>query len=101
MTPLGDAQISVWEKPGSYTEVDGYFQFTLSMDYANFHDSNSIGVSLKLIWESREDLNTIKAENDKRMSTFVAKEKRAYEDAYVKAAQERVNQASKIGARPL
>jgi hypothetical protein len=70
------------------------------MDYADFHDNNSIGVSLKLIWESREDLNAIKAENDKRMSTFVAKEKRAYEDAYVKAAQERVNQASKIGARP-
>jgi hypothetical protein len=100
VTPLGDAQISVGEKPGTYPEVDGYFQFTLSMDYANFHDSNSIGVSLKLIWESREDLNAIKAENDKRMSTFVAKEKRAYEDAYVKAAQERVNQASKISARP-
>ena len=100
-TSMGDARFSIYtDTPNVYPETDGFFGFILSMDYADFHDNNSIAVSLKLTWESREDLNAIKAENDKRMSTFVAKEKRAYEDAYVKAAQERVNQASKIVPRP-
>ena len=66
---------------------------------ANFHGNDSFGVQLDLAWESREDQTKIQAENDKRLGTFVAEQKRAYEEAYVKAARERVTLASKIAPR--
>ena len=97
-TPLGDARIRVTE-PKDYGEKDGYFLFTLYLDNANFHDNSSIEVRLDLVWESREDLDKIKAENDKRLGTFVAEQKRAYEEAYVKAARERIVAASKTAPR--
>lgn len=82
-----------------YVEKDGYFLFTLYLDAANFHGNDSISVQLDLEWESREDQDAIKAENAKRLSTFVAEQQRAYEEAYVKAARERVTLASKIVPR--
>jgi hypothetical protein len=87
------------EPPDNYAEKDGYFLFTLYLDNANFHGNESIDVQLDLEWESREDQVKIQAENDKRLSTFVAEQKRAYEEAYVKAARERITMASKIAPR--
>lgn len=98
-TPLGDARI----RPIGLTEItdsgDGYFHFTLYMEMMHFHESNVMGVKLELVWESREDIDAIKAENAKRLGTFVAEQKRAYEEAYVKAARERIVAASKIAPR--
>ena len=96
--PLGDARVAPID-PKEITEKDGYFEFTLNMVYMQFHDNDTIGVKLDLRWETREDLDKIKAENDKRLGTFVAEQKRAYEEAYVKAARERIVAAAKTAPR--
>lgn len=97
-TPLGDARIRRPD-PKDFVENDGYWEFTLYLDHAHFHGAQAIGVQLELTWESREDLEKIRQENDKRMNTFIASQKRAYEEAYVKAARERIEAASKIAPR--
>ncbi len=99
--PQGDAEVSVNKyDPKEFVDLkDGYFEFRLYLDRVNFHDSRSIPVQLELTWESMEDLAKIRAENDKKMSTFVAEQKRAYEEAYIKAARERIAAASKIAPR--
>jgi hypothetical protein len=98
-TPLGDARIRPIEPKDITDSGDGYFHFTLYMEKMHFHESNSMGVKLELVWESREDLDKIKAENDKRLGTFTAENKRAYEEAYVKAARERIVAAAKTAPR--
>ena len=96
----GDAQV----EPQFYGEefrdlTNGYWGFTLYLMRAHFHGANSIPVQLELTWDSNEDLSKIQAENENRMEKFVAEQKRAYEEAYVKAAQERIKIASKITPR--
>ena len=98
-TPLGDAKIRLIERADILDKGDGYFEFTLFMEYMHFHENNSMEVKLELEWESSEDLNKIKAENDKRLGTFIAEQKRAFEEAYVKAARERIVAASKTSPR--
>lgn len=98
--PQGDATVQVNLYGGTITtEPDGYYGFTLYLIKAHFHDNNQIPVLLQYRWESKEDLTKIKAENDKRLETFVAEQKRAYEEAYVKAARERIDAASKVAPR--
>ena len=101
VTPHGDAEVAINPYgPDHFVDLkDGYFEFELYLMKANFHDARSIPVQLELTWESTEDLAKIKAENDKRMNTYVAEQKRAYEEAYMKAARERITAASKIAPR--
>jgi hypothetical protein len=100
-TPHGDADILVNAyDPMEFTDLkDGYFEFRLYLERVHFHDAPSIPVQLELTWESTEDQAKIKAENDKRLNTFLAEQKRAYEEAYMKAARERITAASKIAPR--
>ena len=99
--PYGDAEVEVnMYDPKEFVDLkDGYFEFKLYLKRAHFHGANSIPVQLELTWESSEDQAKIKAENEKRMAEFVAQQKRAYEEAYVKAARERITAASKIVPR--
>jgi hypothetical protein len=98
--PQGDATFEVNRRNETITaEADNYYSFKLYMVKAHFHEANEIPVLLEYRWESKEDLQKIEAENQKRLSTFVAEQKRAYEEAYVKAARERINAASKIAPR--
>jgi len=97
----GDAEVAANKyDPKEFVDLkDGYFEFKLYLVKAHFHGARSIPVQLELTWESTEDLAKIKAENDKRMNTYVAEQKRAYEEAYMKAARERITLASKIAPR--
>lgn len=97
----GDAEVAVNPyPPHEFVDLkDGYFEFKLYLLKAHFHGARSIPVQLELTWESTEDLAKIKAENDKKMNTFLAEQKRAYEEAYMKAARERITAASKIAPR--
>ena len=99
--PHGDAEVAVNPyDPKEFVDLkDGYFEFKLYLMKAHFHGARSIPVQLELTWESTEDLTKIKAENDKRLNTFLAEQKRAYEEAYIKAARERITAASKIAPR--
>lgn len=99
---LGDAIVSARirdPKKDIVEAADGYFEFKLYLEEAHFHGADAIPVQLDLVWESREDQNAIKAENEKRRAHFLAEQKRAYEEAYVKAARERITAASKIAPR--
>ena len=99
---MGDAIVSTRIKDPAKDIVeatDGYFEFKLYLEEAHFHGAENISVQLELIWQSREDQAAIKAENEKRRANFVAEQKRAYEEAYIKAARERVTVASKIAPR--
>lgn len=100
-TAHGDAEVAVNpDPPHEFVDLkDGYFEFRLYLMKVHFHGARSIPVQFEMTWESTEDLTKIKAENDKKMSTFVAEQKRAYEEAYVKAARERIAAASKIAPR--
>jgi hypothetical protein len=100
-TAHGDAEVAVNPyDPKAFVDLgDGYFEFKLYLMRAHFHGALSIPVQLDLTWESREDLAKIDAENEKRMATFVADQKRAYEEAYMKAARERITVASKVAPR--
>ena len=99
--PHGDAEIAVNPyDPKEFVDLkDGYFEFKVYLMKAHFHGARSIPVQLELTWESTEDLAKIKAENDKRLNTFLAEQRRAYEEAYMKAARERITAASKIAPR--
>jgi hypothetical protein len=100
-TPHGDAEVHVnMYNPKEFVDLkDGYFEFKLYLKRAHFHGALSIPVQLDLTWESTESQAKIKVENEKRMAEFVAQQKRAYEEAYVKAARERITAASKIVPR--
>lgn len=99
-TPLGDARIGLQPKEAKdFVEKDGYFEFKLLLEHAHFHGSPAIGVELELLWESREDRDKIEKENASRLATFIAQQRRAYEEAYVKAARERIDTASRIAPR--
>jgi hypothetical protein len=97
----GDAEVAVNpDAPKEFVDLkDGYWEFKLYLMRVHFHGANSLPVQLELTWESLEDQAKIKAENEKRMASFVAEQKRAYEEAYVKAARERITAASKIAPR--
>ncbi len=99
---MGDAVVTTRYK-GTAKDIveasDGYFEFELYLEQAHFHGADHIPVQLELVWQSREDQAAIKAENEKRRANFVAEQKRAYEEAYIKAARERVTAASKIAPR--
>jgi hypothetical protein len=99
-TAQGDAQVESQYYGEEIKELtSGYWGFTLYLVNAHFHGADAIPVQLELVWQSNEDLAKINAENDKRMDKFVAEQKRAYEEAYVKAAQERIKIASKFTPR--
>lgn len=100
-TAHGDAEVAVNPyPPKEFVDLkDGYFEFKLYLLKVHFHGARSLPVQFDLTWESTEDLAKIKAENDKRMNSFLSEQKRAYEEAYIKAARERVTAASKIAPR--
>lgn len=97
----GDADVAVNPyPPHEFVDLkDGYFEFKLYLMRVHFHGAMSVPVQFEMTWESTEDLTKIKAENDKKLNTFLAEQKRAYEEAYIKAARERINAASKIAPR--
>lgn len=98
--PQGDATVTVNAYGGGITtEADEYYGFKLYLEKAHFHEANEIPVLLEYRWDSKEDLTKIEAENKAKLATFVAQQKRAYEEAYVKAARERITLASKIANR--
>ncbi len=99
-TAQGDAKVETLLNGEGFTDLgNGYWEFMLYLVRAHFHGADSIPVQLELVWESTEDLAKIQTENEKRMDKFVAEQKRAYEEAYVKAAQERIKIASKFTPR--
>lgn len=97
----GDAEVAVNPyPPKEFVDLkDGYWEFKLYLMRVHFHGSRSLPVQFELTWESMEDQEKIKAENEKRRANFVAEQKRAYEEAYIKAARERITSASKIAPR--
>ncbi|MDQ3186182.1 MAG: peptidoglycan-binding protein [Pseudomonadota bacterium] len=74
--------------------------FTLHLDSADFQGQNSLQIKLILHWSPLSAANeTIIQKNKDNIANFKAREKAAYEKAYVETVKERVDIASRIITR--
>jgi hypothetical protein len=82
------------------SSVNGRASFTLHLDSADFQGQNSIPIIIRLYWSPKPEANqAIEQKNKENIDSFKAKEKAAYEQAYIETVKDRVNIASKITAR--
>ena len=93
-----DAQVSyrdIAQDGGNPTK----WGYVVRLDSVNFGDRMSLTFKAKLHWEPQVDQAAIDAENKKRMDAFTAENEREYRKAFVAAARERIDLASRIQAR--
>lgn len=74
--------------------------FTIVLKHVHFGDRDAIMVKPTIFWRSTQDVAKLEAENDKKLAEFKVKEAKAYRDAFILAAKDRVKLASKITRRP-
>ncbi|MBF5045810.1 hypothetical protein FGE12_25605 [Aggregicoccus sp. 17bor-14] len=88
-------------RTGPIENANDRASFVLHLHSADFQGQNSVEVKLILQWSPKPGANdAIAAQNKANVAAFQAKEKAAYEKAYVEAVKERVTLASKISPRP-
>lgn len=74
--------------------------FTIILKHVHFGDRDAIMVKPTIFWKSTQDVTKLEEENAKQLKEFKVKEAKAYHDAFIVAAKDRVKLASKIGQRP-
>ncbi len=83
------------EKP-----TPGKIKFGIYLDYVNFRGNSPIRVTANIRWVPTDaTIKEITTENEAKFALFTAKERRAYEEAFVKSARERIKLASNIEPR--
>lgn len=79
--------------------TSGAFNFVTHLKHINFHSTDSMSVKAILHWEPQVDQTKINTENEKRLSSFTAKEEAAFRKSFLDAARERIKFASDIQPR--
>jgi hypothetical protein len=92
----GNAVVEVRDK----TPDGNRGSFTIVLKHVHFGDRDAILVKPTIFWRSTQDTTKVEEENQKQLKEFQVKEEKAYKDAFVVAAKDRVKLASKIVPRP-
>lgn len=83
------------------TSVPGEVAFDIKVRHINFRNNPNVRVTAKVNWApSKKLVDEADAKNLAAVTKFNAETKRAYEKAFIDAARERINQASRIDQRP-
>jgi hypothetical protein len=81
--------------------IPGKIKFDVKVKHVNFHDISPLAVTANIVWAPSDDyLTKIHDENEKNIENFNAETHRKFQEAYMKAARERIKVASEVEARP-
>lgn len=93
-----DAKVSfkdIVQDPGQPTK----WTYVVRLDSVNFGGKMSISFKARLHWDPQVDQAAIDAENKKRMAAFTAAHEQEYRKAFVDAARDRIEIASRLRSR--
>jgi hypothetical protein len=83
------------------TSMPGEVGFDIKVRHINFRNNPNVRVTAKVNWgPSKKLVDEADAKNLAAVSKFNAETKSAYEKAFIDAARERINQASRVEQRP-